>query len=251
MTAQDDASLQDGVLAWASKHIPRVLPQSLDAPIRSHVPWLIANGASSSAKEWFNRLKQAPEAAGVEAISRYVLDAKGLLVRPGDDPPDLECTGQPGPFHVECTAIKTDTATRRTKLAELPQGASQQFRPLTDAIAAKLEEKARIRFEPSQPQLMIVGSYHGMATQTLGDAMFVELFLDRIREKMHRTSWQRVSAILVLSLGAVGNRCYGMLLPNAARPFSRESIPNVNFQALGDASFEGTALDHPGMGVFA
>lgn len=215
------------------------LPHTLRPTLHAHLDWLGSFG-SEFVKRWLRLVRNELEAAATEAAVRELLGAIGHIedLRPGADPPDLECSIHNRSLAVECTSLLMDTATRRTHLKPAPSGFAR-YSPINRAIANKIQAKAHIA--PAVPLLLVVGTFHFTASGApLSERHLRELidgpdsaFRHRGRNGASRPARQTVSAVLVLGFSAIktdGN-CVGLgvLNPDAHHSFDPQWLPQYEF----------------------
>ena len=215
------------------------LPHTLRPTLHAHLDWLAQFGPEFASR-WLKLLGNDLEAAATEAAVRELLPGEAQLdaLQPGADPPDLECSVDSQGLAIECTALRMDTATRRTGLEPTPAGSSY-YAPLNRAIANKIQDKARTALDV--PHLVVIGTFHFTAAGASLDELHLQnlitgkdsAFEHRDRNGETTPARQTISAVLILGLSAIGadGNCVGVgvVNPNAHHSFQPSWLPAYRF----------------------
>lgn len=216
--------------------------QALDG----HAKWLAIQSRDQVAR-FDERRKNASEAALLEARSRELLIRQVQAV-PGEKfnggGPDFECVSAAGEtrFFVECSVIRTDTATRKTGLTNESRAGPRNHRSWSGAIKDKLgdAQKSRQIGNALLPTLLICGTFHGPAGVVGLDPILVEYLLCAPNHECVLTTWNSqsacweslfrgVSGLILLGLSARQVVQQGILTPNARQPFDPIHLPDFRF----------------------
>lgn len=232
-----------------------------------HRSWL-RNFKSQYLANWEKLFKANRQAAMFEAAVRRWLEKKGVEVEPNESltgrrrQADFKCVFRGHQFFVEATCISIANAQRHTGLPYPTQPGARHYRMLNDAIWSACKGKAAQCGSHSHPTLIAVGTFHASASalcfskekvnmlltgetkfawnvdtrsgRSVGDPYHTTdlrsaVFLRRSQKDQIDFARSSVSGILLCGFGIVPEHVFGILHPNAIRPFSRGLIPEVSF----------------------
>ena len=223
------------------------------------------------AKMWAHRYESDPEAAMCEATYWKVLQGCGVDVQPAEDfasnqpSPDFRCETDDEVFYVEVTCLHMDTVAKETSLSHGPTDGGGAYGSLNSAIFDKVKQKTPQCADLDAPALVAVGTFHFQASCLCIRKHFVEMLLTGdtmisftidtrtgsgagdsfLSTDLKSATFIRpnqvsgieearlpVSGVLIGGFGCETPIIYGLLHPDAKRPFNRELLDTIEFCQL-------------------
>ncbi len=214
------------------------------AELEEHATWLGKFGARRRVP-FDRRWKEDSEACLVEARTRVLLETQ-VDVRPFEDPdrggPDFICRpfGAGAEYFVECTVIRSKTATEHSRLSDEHELPFQEYLPLVHLLKEKLSTKAKQLAVAEKPLVLLCATLHFEAGRLAFDPIFLEGLLNGLESsrvllaREHerdpwRTLFPSLSAVAMFGLGGAPPQPYGVLVPGASRPFDPALLPHWPF----------------------
>ena len=233
-----------------------------------HQAWL-QSFAEQYRRNWDKLFHKDCEAALLEASVRRLLQKNGVTVEPNEDltgasqKPDFRCSINGIEFYVESTCITASTMTSATGLPIRP-GIKKTPYPVsapTAAFKAKCVKKAKQCSNLDLPTIVAIGTFHSSAsrryfrkerlrellTGELSIAWSIDSATGTTGDSYYRTQLrsaaflqpdeateiafvrQSISGLLLCGFGVDPPRVLGVLHPDAARPFSASTLPDIEF----------------------
>jgi len=226
--------------------------------------------------------KDNSEAALCEAGTRQLLQELSVSVEPyplgcSDRNPDFKCQKDGKLFYVDATCVMKDTATRRTKLDDVPNNQKGTFYSLlTEAYFKKAGKKVSQFENLNAPCMVAIGTLHflagvlcfdeksaeeiltgksGISSQintrtgkaigkpyqstSLEAALFLKARKIICDEPLIQPVWQTISAVLLCPFGTDSVKCLGVLHPKPYYEFDRGLLPDIEFCRLKSGWEEG------------
>lgn len=223
------------------------------------------------AKKWGLLYSASPEAAMCEATFWDILAGFGIDVEPNDlsdgqSAPDFLCHKNGLKFYVEVTCICLDTATGRTNLDAFGTATtgSRHYATLNRAIANECKDKTRQCANLDAPCLLGIGTFHFEASalvinqdcigHLLTDEPQIAVAFDPIAghgvgDPYQLTDFRRapftrlygeqlehmrqpISGLLIGGFGLMPPPLFGVLHPDARRPFDPTLLDRISFCRL-------------------
>lgn len=219
--------------------------------------------------------KDNSEAALCETGTRQLLQELNVNIEPyslgGNDPnPDFKCQKDGKLFYVDATCVMKDTATRRTKLDDIPDNQKGTFYSLlTEAYFKKAGKKVSQFENLNAPCMIAIGTLHFQAgvlcfdkksaeevltgktgisgrisrqtgravgkpyqSSSLEAALFLKARKIICDEPRIQPVWQTISAVLLCPFGTHPVKCLGVLHPKPYYEFDRGLLPDIEFCRL-------------------
>ena len=203
--------------------------------------WL-AQQNSSAAEKWKERLELDLEGAVGEALTWDFLNRSVDQIRHNEHPKtgglDFACRSGHSEFLTECTAIQTETATKKTDLSPDLSAAGGAYRSPFQAVADKINDKASQLRATSAPVLLAICTLHLEAGAVGIRPIFVEqmmsLFYNTDPAKGLSPARANMSAVLLLGFGWEETPALGMIHPAPACDFRPVWMPTVDFCTIKD-----------------
>ncbi len=231
---------------------------------------------------WDNLFKNDnSEAALCEAGTRQLLQDLGVSIEPypmggNDRSPDFKCEKDSKLFYVDATCVMKDTATKKSKLDDVPHNQKVSFYSrLTEAYFNKAKNKVTQFKNLNAPCMIAIGTLHSEAgalcfdkksaeeiltgksgisiqiskrtggsvgkpynSTSLEAALFLKARTIICDEPLIQPIRQTVSAVLLCPFGTRPAKCLGILHPKPYYEFDRGLLPDIEFCCL-KAGWEG------------
>ena len=246
-----------------------------DQLIGGHREWLM-DFDKVHLDAWDNLFKNDnSEGALCEAGTRQLLQELGVSVEPyplggNNRNPDFTCEKDSNLFYVEATCVKKDTATRRSRLNDVPHNQKASFYSLlTEAYFRKTGEKDSQFENLTAPCMIAIGTLHFQAgalcfgkrsaeeiltgtsgigipigkrtggavgqpynSTSLEAAPFLKARKIICDEAPIHPVWQTISAVLLCPFGTHPVKCLGILHPKPYYEFNKDLLADIEFCRL-------------------